>query len=332
LPFNRLAKVSLKRNISCFLFFLFSLCLSSEAVFSSSEEENTKKIVAEEVYIPKYGGNGQIIWTLNAEEVNPGVRDSYNVVGPILKTLDQRKNITQVSAQKGVFDLEKDRAFGSEKINIDGSGFRLEGEHWKWQQDQEGRHNFKIGKEGFAFFENSFESSGPSILPKKQKEDLKISASTADPIVASASEIELVSLRLGGHRIQLSGFVTISSNEMEINCSQMTIFIDRNASTSLPTKGRITQITADENVEMRQLNRSSSANSLTFDTLKGEILMEGDVVVDDQEWGRVVGEKIILEQRTGRVRVLGNEKARPRIELPDLGKIKLPKPLMKKAN
>ena len=67
------------------------------------------------------------------------------------KNLDQRKNITQVSAQKGVFDLEKDRAFGSEKINIDGSGFRLEGEHWKWQQDQEGRHNFKIGKEGFAF-------------------------------------------------------------------------------------------------------------------------------------------------------------------------------------
>ena len=89
---------------------------------------------------------------------------------------------------------------------------------------------------------------------------------------------------------------------MEINCSQMTIFIDRNASTSL-LQGRITQITADGNVEMRQLNRFSSANSLTFDTLKGEILMEGDVVVDDQEWGRVVGEKIILEQRTGRVRV-----------------------------
>ena len=44
------------------------------------------------------------------------------------------------------------------------------------------------------------------------------------------------------------------------------------------------------------------------------------------------GEKIILEQRTGRVRVLGNEKARPRIELPDLGKINLPKPLMKKSN
>ncbi|HAD21093.1 MAG TPA: hypothetical protein DCF87_03140, partial [Opitutae bacterium] len=152
---------------------------------------------------------------------------------------------------------------------------------------------------------------GPSALPKKRKEDLKIPAITADPIVASASEIELVSLRLGGHRIRLSGTVTISSNEMEINCSQMTIFIDRNASTSLPTKGRITQIIADENVGMRQLNRSSSANSLIFDTLKGEILMEGDVVVDDQEWGRVVGEKIILEQRTGRVRVLGNEKARP---------------------
>jgi len=254
------------------------------------------------------------------------------VVGPILKTLDQRKNITQVSAKKGVFDLEKDRAFGSEKININGSGFRLEGEHWKWQQDQEGRHNFKIGKEGYAFFENSFGSADPSFLPKKRKEDLKISAITADPIVASASEIELVSLRLGGHRIQLSGTVTISSDEMEINCSQMTIFIDRNASTSLPAKGRITQIIADKNVEMRQLNRSSSANILTFDTLKGEILMEGDVIVDDKEWGRVVGEKIIVEQRTGRVRVLGNEKARPRIELPDLGKINLPKPLMKKSN
>ncbi len=45
-----------------------------------------------------------------------------------------------------------------------------------------------------------------------------------------------------------------------------------------------------------------------------------------------VGEKIILEQKTGRVRVLGNEKARPRIELPDLDKINLPKPLMKKGN
>ena len=322
----------MKRNICCSLFFLPSLFLLSQVVFSSNDEVNSKKIVAEEVYIPKYGENGQIIWTLNAEEVNPGVRDSYNVVGPILKTLDQRKNITQVSAQKGVFDLEKDRAFGSEKININGSGFRLEGEHWKWQQDQEGRHNFKIGKEGYAFFENSFGSADPSFLPKKRKEDLKISAITADPIVASASEIELVSLRLGGHRIQLSGTVTISSDEMEINCSQMTIFIDRNASTSLPAKGRITQIIADKNVEMRQLNRSSSANSLTFDTLKGEILMEGDVIVEDKEWGRVVGEKIILEQRTGRVRVLGNEKARPRIELPDLGKINLPKPLMKKSN
>ena len=58
--------------------------------------------------------------------------------------------------------------------------------------------------------------------------------------------------------------------------------------------------------------------------------MEGDVIVEDKECGRAVGEKIILEQKTGRVRVLGNEKARPRIELPDLGKINLPKPLMEK--
>ena len=117
LLFNQLAEISLKRNICCFLFFLLSLFLLSQVVFSSREEVNIKRIIAEEVFIPKYGDNGQIIWTLNAEEVNPGARDSYNVVGPILKTLDQRKNITQVSAPKGVFDLEKDRAFGSEKIN-----------------------------------------------------------------------------------------------------------------------------------------------------------------------------------------------------------------------
>ncbi|HAD21686.1 MAG TPA: hypothetical protein DCF87_06185, partial [Opitutae bacterium] len=62
----------MKRNICCFLFFLISLFLLSQVVFSSREEVNIKSIIAEEVYIPKYGDNGQIIWTLNAEEVNPG--------------------------------------------------------------------------------------------------------------------------------------------------------------------------------------------------------------------------------------------------------------------
>ena len=47
---------------------LFSLAPVFE-VFSSKEPK--AGVAAEQVYIPKYGKNGEIIWSLNAKEVNP---------------------------------------------------------------------------------------------------------------------------------------------------------------------------------------------------------------------------------------------------------------------
>ena len=53
-------------------------------------------------------------------------------------------------------------------------------------------------------------------------------------------------------------------------------------------------------------------------------LLVGNARVQDDEWGIVTGERVELDKTSGRARVIGTGVTKPRLELPDVGKISLP--------
>lgn len=310
---------------------LFSLAPVFE-VFSSKEPK--AGVAAEQVYIPKYGKNGEIIWSLNAKEVNPNDENLYFVVNPVLKTLDEQRKITKVSSDNGFFDLEKGSAQGIEKISIDGTGFQMKGEDWKWEQrhKQDG-HNFLIKKDAYAYFEKQNSTPKPQRSSRNSIfDDSNKSSSSQEPLVATADQIELISGSEGNHEFQLNGKVMIRSIYMEINCSKMHIYIDQNETNETSSFGSISRILAQGKVQMRQFGRTSNAQSLIFDSKNEEILLENGAEVTDSKWGKVKGDKIRIDLKTNRAQVLGSKLERPRVEIPNIGKLKFPNSLKRESN
>ena len=145
-------------------------------------------------------------------------------------------------------------------------------------------------------------------------------------------QIELISGSEGNHEFQLNGKVMIRSIYMEINCSKMHIYIDQNETNETSSFGSISRILAQGKVQMRQFGRTSNAQSLIFDSKNEEILLENGAEVADSEWGKVKGDKIRIDLKTNRAQVLGSKLERPRVEIPNIGKLKFPNSLKLESN
>ena len=69
---------------------------------------------------------------------------------------------------------------------------------------------------------------------------------------------------------------------------------------------------------MIQKGRSSFADELSIDTLKGEAILQGNARVEDEDYGIAKGDEIVLEKGTRRAIVVGIEGNRPSLQLPEI--------------
>ena len=314
--FHKVPQVFIKGVL---IFFCLFTLTNIETVFGESS-----KIGARGVTVPKYDENGEIIWTLRAQEVSPQKDNSYFVIKPLLKTLGQDDSPTNASAQQGMFFLNEGRALGEKTIKIDGDGFLVRGEDWNWEENTKfGKNKFSIGRNGFASFEGNIAQTDRVKIPSKIMPESR-KAKDLGSLNASATSIELLSIEKGGHEFIFEGNVSIIGDEFDISCGKMKIIIDQNGTDKKNQKRRISTITASGIVRMKQLGRTSISESLVLDALKGEIVLEGNAKVEDSEWGTVTGNRIFLDRESSRARVLGGENERPRILIPNLDKISLP--------
>ena len=128
----------------------------------------------------------------------------------------------------------------------------------------------------------------------------------------------------GGYLFVLDGNVSIKGDSLEIFCSRMDVVVENDSNQSEMSFGRITEVNATGNIRMNQLGRVCRADVLILDTIEGKGLLLGNAKVEDVEWGAVSGEKVELDKNGGRARVIGTDKNKPRLELPNFGKINLP--------
>ena len=289
---------------------------------------------AMDVTIPSFGPNGMINWTLNAEEVIHANESTYFVKKPNLKMVAKENSVSNATSDAGTFDLSNGTASGETLLKVSGDGFLAKGNPWFWRQQVEnGTHQMSFESNAYVHFQSEIEP----VLPRKKDDGFSPGKKVVkvENTVAMADMIEMVTREEGGYLFVLDGNVSVKGELLEIHCLRMDIIVENESNKSGMTFGRITEVNATGNVQMKQVGRLCQANRLTLDTVMGKGLLLGNAKVEDAEWGIVSGEKIELDKGTGRARVVGTEQKKPRLDLPNFGEINLPglrKPQKKSPN
>ena len=279
--------------------------------------------VALDVTIPSFDPDGRVSWTLKAEEVIPMEKSIYFVKRPNLKMVSKANQLSNATSDAGTFDLSNSTASGDTLLKVAGDGYTAEGNDWAWREETEnGLHQLSFGSKAYV----SFKSEIDPLLPVKRKrpDTPEKKVVNVGNTVAVADLIELVTLEKGGYLFVLDGNVSVKAESLEIFCLKMEVMVENENNQSKMNFGRITEVVATGSVKMKQVGRVCQADKLKLDTIAGHGLLFGNAIVEDKEWGIVFGEKIELEKSTGRARVIGTDEKRPRLELPNLGKINLP--------
>ncbi len=280
---------------------------------------------ATNVTIPNFGADGKISWELEAEEILLEDSSIYRVKEPSLKIMISADTITKASSQAGVFDLNQGSAHGASMLKILGDIFHAQGSQWSWQEfPAKGMHHLTFTSDAYVHFQADIDP----LLANPVRVEEKTKTSKRKKEVAStqvtADEMEFFTMKKGGYLFTFDGNVSIKSEVLKIECLEMEVLVEQDRNQSWRSYGRIAEVRAKGEVKMRQTARVCMAESLILDTINGKGLLTGNARVEDAEWGVVTGEKVELDRESGKARVLGDRDSRPRLELPNLGKIKLP--------
>ena len=278
---------------------------------------------ATNVTIPNFGADGKISWELKAEEILLEESSIYQMKEPSLKMMTEAETITKASSQAGVFDLNQGSAHGGSTLKILGDIFHAQGSQWSWQElPAEGKHHLTFASDAYVHFQTGLNP----VLAKPDRVEKKTSTmkKEIESTQVTADEMEFFAMKKGGYRFILDGNVSIQSESLKIECMEMEILMEQDRNQSGGSYGRIAEVRAKGEVKMRQTARVCMADSLILDTINGKGLLTGNARVEDAEWGVVTGEKVELDRESGKARVLGDKDSRPRLEIPNLGKIKLP--------
>ena len=310
--------------ISLFLSVCGCLFFSSH---SPGSYDRLEKIVGiENVTIPGFQENGLLSWELTAKEVNFRGKDLYEAVDLNLRSIT---GFTRSSARSssGLFNSRFREAKGNGLLSIQANGFSAEGEEWIWREKtKEGKHLMAFKENGKILFEQDL------ILTESFSQNTKTSSnnekkSTNDKkfgTFAEAQYIELIELSNQENRFLLRGKVSIVSDELQIKCGEVELMFIKDENQTQSSLGRISKIFAQDLVELQQHGRKSFSDFLTIDSILGEAELKGNARVEDQDWGVVRGERILLHKGMRKAQVIGGDGNRPRMELPALPSLEFP--------
>ena len=300
------------------IFFLLSdfVCTVISPGFLWGGEEHKEGLSGvKNVTIPGFEENGRLSWKLSANEVNFMGEGLYEASDLTLETMTGF-NQSNARSSNGLFKPKSGEANGDSLLTVEGKGFSAEGEQWIWRErTDEGQHLMAFKENGKVLFEEDL-NLGITSSDRKISPDKKFST------FAVAEYIELLELSKESNRFLLRGKVSISSEEMKIQCEEMELLFEKDQNQS--SLGKISKVFAKSAVELEQPGRKSFCDSLTIDSMDGEAVLEGNARVEDNEWGVVRGERILLQKGTRRAQVMGSEGNRPRIELPSLPSLGFP--------
>lgn len=114
-------------------------------------------------------------------------------------------------------------------------------------------------------------------------------------------------------RLLFSGNVRVISGPFVLHCEELEIL--RAAESASNEAGEIDRITARGEIRLIQGNRTLTAGEAVMLPAEGTITLTGQPTLKDQQ-GEVRGERIILEQFTGRAIVEGSADQPARVDLP----------------
>lgn len=312
---------SLNKAINRILTFLVMASILNSHLYAKSENLATEGAV--NVTIPRFGPAGNILWTLRADEVIPSEESTYKVRGPTLKMRTNENTLTQARSERGTFDMSRGKAWGEKALEVEGNGYFAAGKNWEWREEtSEGFHEITFDSDAFVHFKSDLDPILSTDEKKSQKAEKKNPA--LEETNATAEIIEFLSLEEGGYRFLLDGNVSVQGETLEIKCVRMEILVEHDTNKSVAKLGRISKVIATGRVRMKQPGRICFSDNLTLDTVSGFGVLKGNARVEDEEWGVVKGDKVELDRETGKARVIGNEKARATLNLPNMEKIRLP--------
>ena len=166
----------------------------------------------------------------------------------------------------------------------------------------------KNGRQLIAFNENGrvFFEDGLNVVEDQNEVDENLSEEEPLPsfeqnnsfkTLAKAEYIELLELTEVSNRFLLVKNVDVKSEDLDITCNEMEIFLEKDSNQSVQARGigRISKIFAVGKVRMNQPGRSSFADKMEIDAKSGEAILWGNAKVKDEEYGVATGDKIVLE-------------------------------------
>ncbi len=301
-----------------------------------------------DVRIPAYDGNGRLLWELSASEVDLLEKQTYDARNPQVRVLQGNQPTLSARSSSGTFDLESSYAKGSDALWVEGSGFQAVGRPWQFESgvsDGSTKLSFSDRSEvGFDFElgpvltgETSGQVEGSSRkelgegMPHEKIDDNEF------PTLARSRHSVVLDLGGGNHKFLLENEVLIEMKIQDenasgfqvatISCSRLVVDLKKDSNTSdQGAFGQIVRIHAEGNVVMNDPARKCSAEQLLWLAEEGgSVLLEGDALVLDRQWGEARGEKIILRKEDGRAEVIGGKDGWSRIALPAIPAFSFPK-------
>lgn len=319
--FSRLNQILLLKYLFLSISILSFLVLSSYAEEINRSGQETEEGIRH-LRVPGFGEDGRIAWELHANEVNFEEEGIYEAFDLVLKTLTGF-NQSNAKSKTGLFEPSSGKAWGESMLEVEGKGFFAEGKRWLWRNKiEKGEHLIAFQEKGKVMFQETLlvdERDGGK-KEGARKDDLSFKTLT------EAEYIEVLELSSTRNRFLLQRNVMVSSKDLKISCDWMEILFDKDLNQTTPMKslGKISKIHARGKVKMIQKGRSSFADKLSINTIKGEAILQGNARVEDVDYGIAKGDEIVLEKGTRRAKVVGAEGNRPSLQLPEIPNFAFP--------
>ena len=313
-PFRLNQILLLKNHLLSIFIFYFSLLSSDASELDRTDQKTVEGI--RHLKVPGFAEDGRIAWELHANEVNFEEEGIYEAFDLVLKTLTGF-NQSNAKSKKGLFEPGSGKAWGESMLEVEGKGFTAEGKRWLW------RNKIEMGDQLIAFQEKGKVKFKETLL-LDEREGGKKEGVRKDGLsfktLTEAEYIEVLELSPTRNRFLLERNVMVSSEDLKISCDWMEILFDKDSNQTSPLKslGKISKIHARGKVSMIQKGRSSFADELSINTLKGEAILQGNARVEDQDYGIAKGNEIILERGTRRAKVVGVDGNQPSLQLPEI--------------
>ena len=318
--------------IRCSLILIYCAFIAQSQVAYSNQ--GLGGIKATQINIPSYDKNGRLSWELKASEVESLNGDQLLAKNPILAFYGKQKGGIARSGF-GVFDLENGHAHGEDTMDITGKGLRASGNGWSFTESTEhGNHQLSLKNDAQVQIDDHFDVlfAGLDKPVRNTLEPTNSSSNSGEPSTnksfptrAHALNFELLSSEDGDYRLYFEGNVSVEmAGGAYLICEQAEIVISKERNSTASKDVQIDSIQALGSVHLLQPGRSVWADELNWESNQSTVSLLGNARVLDDTWGEAVGETILLEKGRGRVQVLGGEKNRSRISLPNIPNFSLP--------